>query len=89
MKQPAPVVVLDLTGKHSKENLERLLGLLSVQLKTVYMRTQLALTGQMAKFGELPEDQKVQVRVLFAEDMVKSKFPQKTLQVLADYAKFF
>ena len=39
--------------------------------------------------AEMNDDQKIQVRLLFAEDMVKKQYPQKTQEVLADYSRYY
>ena len=43
---------LDLNGKNSKANLVKLLEILTVQLKTVFLRNQTEVETTLAKYGD-------------------------------------
>ena len=82
-------IELELNGKHSKENLKKLLEVLTMHLKTVFLRNKQVLDAQLDNMTEIPDEHKVKVRTLFAEDMIKGQFPKKTLEVLSDYSRYF
>jgi hypothetical protein len=55
----------------------------------VFLRNKQVLDAQLGSMADIPDEQKMQIRTLFAEDMIKGQFPNKTLEVLSDYSRYF
>lgn len=76
---------LDFNGKNSKENLVKLLEILTVQLKTVFLRNQTEIETTLAKYGDQwNNDDKAGYRLKIAEMMMKEQFEDKTREVLTE-----
>ena len=66
---------LDLEGRNSKANLVKLLEMLTVQLKTVFLRNQTEVETTLAKHGDQwNNDDKAGYRLKIAEMMMKEQF---------------
>ena len=76
-------IELDLTGKHKKEYLFRLLEQVLVHLKAVYLKSNTHMHDLLSN-KTLTEEQEMQVRIYVAEEMCKSSFVRKTQEVLQE-----
>ena len=76
---------LDFNGRNSKANLVKLLEILTVQLKTVFLRNQTEVETTLAKYGDQwNSDDKAGYRLKIAEMMMKEHFEDKTREVLTE-----
>ena len=56
-----------------------------MHIKQVYLSTLQSVNAVMLKQEDVTEEQKRQIRILFAQEMIKMSFVKKTLAILKDY----